>query len=121
MREVVEKTWGWNEAFQRSQFDHRFREHVVSVIESDGRAVGGLFLEDLADAIYIHEIQILPEHQGRGVGSEVIRHLIDQAGRRGAGVTLSVVVTNPRAKQLYDRLGFTVTAFEPPFFRMRRD
>jgi ribosomal protein S18 acetylase RimI-like enzyme len=34
-------------------------------------------------------------------------------------VTLSVLEVNPRARQLYERLGFEVTAFEAPFFRMR--
>ena len=29
MREVAEKTWGWDEAWQRADFDRRFAEYVV--------------------------------------------------------------------------------------------
>jgi len=31
MREVIEKTWGWDETWQLRDFDRRFREYVVSV------------------------------------------------------------------------------------------
>ena len=41
---------------------------------------------------------------------------------RGAGaiVVLSLLEANPRARPLYERLGFQVTALESPFVRMRR-
>ena len=119
MREVIEKTWGWDEEWQRTDFARRFHQYVASVIEYEGRPIGGLMLEPLADSMYIHEIQVLPEWQGQGIGTAVVRQIITQAASRGATVTLSVVPANPRAKQLYERLGFEVTAFEAPFFRMR--
>ena len=121
MREVIEKTWGWDEAWQRAEFDRRFIEYLVSIIGYDDRPVGGLWLESKPDSIYIHGIYISPEYQGRGIGSAVVRQLIEQAMIRRASVTLSVVPANPRAKQLYERLGFEVTNFEEPFFRMRHN
>ena len=39
----------------------------------------------------------------------------------GLPTRLSVVEANPRARQLYERLGFRVTAWDDPFFRMQRD
>jgi len=119
MREVIEKTWGWDEEWQRIDFEQRFRQYVASVIEYERRPIGGLLLEPRANSIYIHEIQVLPEWQGQGIGAAVVRQIITQAASRGATVTLSVVPASPRAKQLYERLGFEVTAFEAPFFRMR--
>jgi ribosomal protein S18 acetylase RimI-like enzyme len=119
MREVIEKTWGWDEAWQLQDFDRRFREYVVSVIECEGHAVGGLLLERKPDSVYIHELQVLPDYQGLGIGTAVVERVIEEAAACGVPVTLSVVPANPRAKQLYERLGFEVTAFEAPFFRMR--
>lgn len=119
MRGVVEKTWGWEEAWERVDFDCRFRVCSSWVIECDDHMMGGLLLESEPDSIYIYEVQVLPEYQGRGIGTEVLRRLIDQAESRGVAVTLSVVEANSRAKQLYERLGFYVTKFNPPFFRMR--
>ena len=120
MRGVVEQTWGWNDGWQRAEFARRFRSYTVSVVESDARPVGGLFTEHGPEAIFIHEIQILPEWQGRGIGTAIVRAVIEQATARGVPVELSVVPANDRAQRLYERLGFEVFAIESPFIRMRR-
>jgi ribosomal protein S18 acetylase RimI-like enzyme len=123
MRDVIDETWGWDETWQLRDFDRRFRDYVVSIIECDGHAVGGLLLEWKPDSVYIHELQVLPDHQGRGLGTAVVERVIEEAATRGVPVILSVVPANPRAKQLYERLGFEVTGFEGPFFEcgMGRD
>jgi ribosomal protein S18 acetylase RimI-like enzyme len=121
MRDVIERTWGWDDAWQREDFDRRFCEYVWSIIECDERPAGGLLVEAMADSLYIHELQLLPEYQNRGIGTAVVQRVIDEAAGRGFPVTLSVVQANPRAKQLYERLGFEVTEFDAPFFRMRHN
>jgi ribosomal protein S18 acetylase RimI-like enzyme len=121
MREVIEKTWGWDDMWQRGDFERRFGAYLASIIECEGRATGGLLLESKPDSIYIHELQVLPEYQGRGLGTAVVQQVIQQGASRGVAVTLSVVAANARAKQLYERLGFEVTTFEAPFFRMRHN
>jgi ribosomal protein S18 acetylase RimI-like enzyme len=121
MRDVIEKTWGWDEAWQRADFDRRFAESIVSTIEVAGRAVGSVWLEWKPDCLYIHELQIMPEWQGRGFGTAVLQQVIEQASGRRFPVTLSVVPANRRAKRLYERVGFKVTGVEPPFIRMRHD
>jgi ribosomal protein S18 acetylase RimI-like enzyme len=119
MKGVIQQTWGWDERWQRANFSRRFNGCDVSVIVADGRPIGGLFLEHRTDNTYIHEIQILPEYQNRGIGSAIIRGVIDRAASRGVPVGLSVVPANPRALQLYERLGFAVIGVESPFIRMR--
>jgi ribosomal protein S18 acetylase RimI-like enzyme len=121
MRGMIEQTWGWDEAWQQDDFHRRLREYTVSIIENAGGATGALLLESKPDSIYIHEVQISPQHQGRGIGGAVVQWVIEQAASRGVAVTLSVLEVNPRARQLYERLGFQVTAFDAPFFRMRHD
>jgi ribosomal protein S18 acetylase RimI-like enzyme len=121
MRGMIEQTWGWDEVWQRQDFNRRFREYTASIIERAGRAAGALLLESKPDSIYIHEVQVSPGHQGRGIGGAVVQWVIEQAANRGVSVTLSVLEVNPRARQLYERLGFQVTAFDAPFFRMRHD
>jgi ribosomal protein S18 acetylase RimI-like enzyme len=121
MRDVIEQTWGWDEMWQQADFDRRLGEYLVSIIECDGQAAGGLLVELKPDSVYIHELQMMPEYQQRGIGTAVIQGVIGDAAHRGMAVTLSVVPANPRARQLYERLGFYVTAVEPPFYRMRHD
>jgi ribosomal protein S18 acetylase RimI-like enzyme len=119
MRPVIEATWGWNEQWQRQDFERRFGTYDVSVIELGGQACGALVLEWLSDSLYIHEVQLMPAYQGRGVGTIVVRLVIEKAAQHGLPVMLSVVPANPRARRLYERLGFEVTGVESPFIRMR--
>lgn len=119
MREVVEHTWGWDESWQRRDFDRRFRVCQTFVIEADARIVGGLLLDSQLDSVNIVELQILPGYQGRGMGAAILESVINQAARDGLDVTLSIVDANTRARSLYERLGFEVTVVEGPFLRMR--
>jgi ribosomal protein S18 acetylase RimI-like enzyme len=119
MREAIEKTWGWDEAWQRYDFERRFQQYLVSIIEADGRDAGCLWVESSPDSIYLADFQVLPELQGRGIGTSVLRALIAEATARGVPVELSVLQMNPRARRLYERLGFRVTEESGPFIRMR--
>ena len=121
MRDVIEQTWGWDEAWQRADFEKRFEVCAVSIIEAGARSVGSLWLEQRPDSLYIHELQVTPPQQGRGIGTAVIEMVIEQGASRGLPIVLSVVPANPRARDLYERLGFRVTCVEPPFIRMRHD
>ena len=119
MRGPIEKTWGWDEAWQRYDFEKRFEQYVVSIIEADGRDAGCLWVESSPDSIYLADFQVLPELQGRGIGTSVLRGLIAEATARGVPVELSVLHANPRARRLYERLGFTVVEEGNPFVRMQ--
>lgn len=50
-------------------------------------------------------VATLPEYGGRGIGTKLIQHLLEQARGRFEAVTLSVRVSN-KAERLYQRLGF---------------
>ncbi|WP_299402310.1 N-acetyltransferase [Acaryochloris sp. IP29b_bin.148] len=121
MRDVIETTWGWDETWQRTDFDRRFAVQNVSIIEATSFDVGGLWIEWKPDSLYIHEIQIVPDYQDRGLGTAVIQDVVGQAASRMLPVELSVVPANPRAKHLYERLGFVMTSVESPFIQMRYD
>jgi ribosomal protein S18 acetylase RimI-like enzyme len=51
------------------------------------------------------DITLLPEFRGRGIGTRLIRDLMDEGARTGSRVTLYVEAFNP-AYRLYTRLGF---------------
>jgi ribosomal protein S18 acetylase RimI-like enzyme len=119
MRKVIEITWGWDEAWQRSDFETRFNDCVVSIIEAGDREVGSLWLRWHPDVLYISDIQIAPEWQGRGIGTRVLQGVIVQAATRDVPVELVVLQANPRARRLYERLRFRVIDEGNPFIRMR--
>lgn len=65
------------------------------------------------------QIQVLPEHQGKGMGEQLIRGLLDEARQAGVPVTLSVLRGNS-ARRLYERLGFEEIAVKGNEFEMIR-
>ncbi len=121
MRALIEQVWGWDESWQRNNFDSRFQHCQVSVIELDGRAAGSLWLESRPDLLYIADLQVLPEFQGRGIGTAVVQEVIRQGARRGAVVALAVLSINLSARRLYERLGFAAIGVEGPFVHMQHD
>lgn len=70
-------------------------------------AIGLLKVTRAADEWHVHQIQILPDHQGRGIGEAVLNALLADAARAHVPVSLSVLHGNP-ARRLYERLGFRV-------------
>lgn len=85
----------------------RARFECAQIIEHEGRSAG-LFkvARDGLDWQLI-QIQLAPALQGRGVGERLIRELIAEAGREGAGLSLHVLHANPARRQ-YERLGFRI-------------
>jgi hypothetical protein len=63
MRDAIERTWGWDERWQRADFDRRFDESAVTMLGLDGTAAGCLWLESRPGAIYVSDIQVLPRFQ----------------------------------------------------------
>ena len=110
MRPYVEQTWHtWDDADQRTRFETALALADMQVIVVGERDAGLLHVERDADGIFLANIQIHPDFQNRGLGTAVIRTLLDEAWARGEPVRLQVLKVNHAACRLYQRLGFTVT------------
>lgn len=69
---------------------------------------------------YIHQVQILPQFQGSGIGRGLINELCAQASKDKYSVELSVLKCNP-AKRLYENLGFRVIGVNGTEYEMVYD
>lgn len=70
-------------------------------------------------SVNLHDFSVLPDAQGRGVGSALLAALEQRARERGAAkITLEVVATNDGARRLYHRHGFRDG--EPPVHFLTR-
>jgi len=81
-------------------------EERISLVASDGDAVIGHVVLSAggvgdAEVLCLGPIGVLPEHQGRGVGSRLMRAALEEAAGSSAG--LVVLVGHPR---YYPRFGF---------------
>ncbi len=73
-----------------------------------GRALTGFIkLVYQHDELYLAEIQLDKKYRNLGIGTALIRTIIDQSEKSCKLITLKVVKGNP-AEFLYKRLGFKV-------------
>ena len=109
MRGYVEQLRGWDAAAERAEMQKRLDSGAYQIVLVDGRAAGVLAVTRQADSLHLKHVELLPECQGRMVGTAIICDLIAQARALGLPVTLHVLNVNP-ARRLYERLGFRVVA-----------
>jgi ribosomal protein S18 acetylase RimI-like enzyme len=77
------------------------------VVERDGRPIGTVRLLPEQQRAGIYGFVIHPDHQGRGIGRDVLHRLCRMARANGAtAVHLEVATDNDRALNLYTSLGF---------------
>ena len=93
----------------RAYFHERFDASGGQVIQVDGVDVGELLVEERPDELSLVRLALLPDWQGRGIGSALVRMLVDRARELESALVLQVFKTNIRAAQLYESLGFVRT------------
>jgi GNAT superfamily N-acetyltransferase len=101
----IVKRWVWDEAFQRELHERRFREKPFFEIRRAGQRLGTVSFHLLPEHVRFGEFYILPEYQGRGVGSAILAHCLRVADGLSLSVKLEYLLWN-RVGSLYRRHGF---------------
>jgi len=104
----VAQVWGWDELAQQAYHAADWARHRPDVVELDGTPIGTLEVVDHHDHLYVGEFYLLPEHQSRGLGTELLRRVLARADAADAPVRLQFLKVNP-VRSLYERHGFQVT------------
>jgi ribosomal protein S18 acetylase RimI-like enzyme len=69
--------------------------------------------------VNIHDVIVLKEYRGKGIGRQLMTAIVSEAENRGSSrVTLEVRKDNPPAQNLYKSLGFEDT--DPAMFYWRK-
>ena len=110
MGDYITAIWGWDEQRQRDFHARSFNPGRWRIITADGTDIGMIDVEYRAAETYLSRIEVLPGYQGRGIGTGLIRTLIEEATQRGHAFVLEVLAVNHRAQALYQRLGLTEIA-----------
>ena len=120
MRPYVELTWGhWDNAAQEEFFRRNFSSETVQIISVNGEDAGLLNTEREGSEIFLANLQIHPAFQNRGLGSAVLRTVLESAAVLNLPVRLQVLRVNHGAVRLYSRFGFKVYD-ETPTHRLMR-
>jgi ribosomal protein S18 acetylase RimI-like enzyme len=118
--EYVREVWGWDEEEQRRLHQRRFASQDFQVIVVAGADAGILALSHDPDCLRVHQLLVLPEYQGKGVGTACMRRVLEDAAGRRQPVRLQVLKMNHRAIGFYRRLGFKDTSTDDTHIQMER-
>lgn len=98
----------WQFDLQRREYGVRFPDAIYHVIMVDQRPAGRIWVGSDDEQIRLLDIALLPEFQNRGVGTELVRRLIEEASKQGKALRHMVFVLNNDAHRFYERLGFSI-------------
>lgn len=100
--------WSWEEFTQRAR-----GVGWVYCVYRDEKKIGAYWIEERERVVHLHGIVIAPSYQGQGIGTQVLKHLINKYRGRMDAIELGVHASNVRAKALYERLGFRTVKVLP--------
>ena len=108
-KNYVEMNWGeWNEEKQIEMFKSFINEHAkdIKIVMVDDERIGFFHGNDLDENTYEQRnICLIPAFQGKGIGSEILRSLIEV--HKTKDICLRCFKQNP-VISLYKRFGFEV-------------
>ena len=114
MRKYVEKNYPWNATL----FRDNFQSDRYTILYTKTEIIGFLSLQPYEDSLYLGEIQIANSYQNRGIGTKVLKTIIDLSENKYKEIYLKVLQGNP-AITLYQKLGFTVFAESKTHYKMK--
>jgi len=119
LKPYIDETWGWDEEWQSRYFSERFDPTSREIIQHRGLDIGCVSVQDEGDALFIAYIAILPGYQRQGIGSHLIRRVLQEAESRNIPVRIHTLKVNP-ARELYERLGFRISSTTETHYLMEK-
>lgn len=112
LRADLERLGRYDEQRVRQRLRDAFDPAHTWVIEVGGELAGSVALRDAEDARWLEHFYLAPHLQGLGIGSDVLRDLLERCDRDGVPVRLNVLRGSP-ARRLYERHGFSLETEDP--------
>lgn len=91
---------------RENQYRFAYPNATNNIIVAGVREVGSIIVNRGERDIHVVDLSLVPECRNRGIGTKVLRTLLEEALADAKIVGLQVAVTN-RAIRLYERLGFS--------------
>ena len=73
----------WGENKQSTGFAEQWKVKDVQIIIFEGRNVGWVQAAEMASEIFLQQLFVSPDYQGRGIGSKVLEILLKRWERMG--------------------------------------
>jgi GNAT superfamily N-acetyltransferase len=104
---------------QTRHYRESFPDATYSVICVDGERAGRLIVNHADDQILIVDIALLPEFRRAGIGSGLVRRLLDQADASHLPVRCHVL-HDSTARRFWERAGFAAQGRDGVYLAMER-
>lgn len=91
---------------QTQSYQEQFPNAMLFTLEYYGKRIGRAIVDFGHNEVFVVDISMIEEAQGKGLGSSVIRSFMHCSTQAGIPLRLSVLQQNTGAKALYSRLGF---------------
>jgi ribosomal protein S18 acetylase RimI-like enzyme len=105
-------------AAQTMTYRQRFPRARHDIIELAGERIGRIVVDRPGDQVHIVDHAIVPEKRNQGIGTTIMRALMDEAARAALPVRLKVASSNDPSLRLYLRLGFVPIAEVPMYIEL---
>ncbi|MEL7834668.1 GNAT family N-acetyltransferase [Fodinibius sp. Rm-B-1B1-1] len=119
MKSYVDETWGWDEEFQEKYFSNRFEANNIQLIILDDTTIGAIEIQDRENELFVASFEIAPQFQNKGIGSTILKRIINTSDNKQKSLKLQVLKVNP-AKRFYKQFGFETVDETKTHFIMKR-
>lgn len=102
-QETIQK---WQEVYRKLNAAPESVEMLVWLAKEDGQALGLVTIDKNAEPWRVGALYVLPEAQGRGVGTALLQHALQYAGTRP--LELHAASYNTKALNFYAKFGFKI-------------
>ena len=100
--EALVQTHPWS----KQQFQESLTSYQCTVYEDANQIVGFCILQPVLDEANLLLMAIHPEHQGQGLGYQLLEYSIEQLKNNPIQIFLEVRESNVAAIHLYEKIGF---------------
>jgi ribosomal protein S18 acetylase RimI-like enzyme len=105
MRDSLESIGRFDPARARERFLSTFEPQYTRHIDADGERVGFVVVKPIDNALQLDHLYIHPQHQGRGIGSAVLKQVFAEA-YAGAQAIRVGALRGSASNRFYQRHGF---------------
>ncbi|MET8014831.1 GNAT family N-acetyltransferase [Streptomyces sp. NPDC005271] len=112
MRGDLERVGRYDEHRVRQRLRDSFSAQYTSIVIVDSELVGCVTVRPTEGGQWLEHFYLAPHHQGRGLGSAVLRTVLERTDAQNMTVRLNVL-QGSTARRLYERHGFVVETQDP--------
>jgi len=119
LKVFIDKTWGWNEEFQRNEFNSNLHPAHFIIISDKNEDVAAYVLMKREDHYWLEMLMVTPKRQKQGVGKWIMTRIIKKSSQMKLPLALSIMKINP-VISFYTKLGFSVFEEDNDIVKLKR-